>query len=309
MKRTEIVGDIQLESSQLHLVGFHSFVNLINVLVVELEMLEVSLELPDRFQAARDQLIGLVDAFREEKGELPLLQHMNEMRLLLQADLEEHAPEATHVVKILEVAHMRIEEMLARTSEGERWVHMSFARLRHSFELVFTVISELARDRYRIVFRDDPGPEARAGEVPLYRMILELESPDGETMYLPLVLQDVLRDLTANARKYTAPGGRILARLLETDRELLLSVRDNGRGIPADEIERVVHFGERGSNTKPSETMGGGFGLTKAYVVTRALGGRMWISSATEGPEQGTEIEIRLPLPKSRPVEGRPVEG
>ncbi|TVR70264.1 MAG: sensor histidine kinase [Spirochaetaceae bacterium] len=299
MKRTEITGDIQLDPPQLRLVGYHSFVNIINVLVIELERLEGELEKPDLFRSARQQLLDLIDAFREEEAQLPLMQHLNEMRLLLQANLEEHAPEATQIMKILEVAHMRIEEMIARQSQGDCWVRMSFARLRHSFELVFTVISELARDRYRITFREEtprtkpPRDEA----VPVYRIILELASPDGETIHMPLVLQDVLRDLTANARKYTEPGGRIVARLEETARELILTVRDNGRGIHPEEIPRVVRFGERGSNTAPSETRGGGFGLTKAHLVTRTLGGRMWITSATEGPEGGTTVEIRVPQP------------
>ena len=315
MRKREILGELDLTPGQLRLIGFHSFVNLINVLVLELEALERDLEKPDLFLAAREQFLQVLHAFRDETGELPLMQQLNEMRLILQADLQKHAPQATRIMRILEVAHMRIEEMAARHGGDNRWVRMSFIRLRHSFELVFTVMSERAGRRYRIVFHDRPLQPAKVNTdaetmpaetmpakthdqtIPVYRIILELLSPDEETVHMPLVLQDVLRDLAANARKYSDSGGRILARLEESDRELILIVQDNGRGIPEKEIERVVHFGERGSNTAPSETMGGGFGLTKAYSVVHTLGGRMWISSATEGPDQGTTIEIRIPLP------------
>ena len=41
-------------------------------------------------------------------------------------------------------------------------------------------------------------------------------------------------------------------------------------------------------------TMGGGFGLTKAYLVTRQFGGRMWIASR---PGAGTRITLSIPRP------------
>jgi len=40
--------------------------------------------------------------------------------------------------------------------------------------------------------------------------------------------------------------------------------------------------------------MGGGFGLTKAFLVTKRLGGRMWIRSAVGA---GTRITLKVPLP------------
>ena len=142
MRKREILGELDLTPGQLRLIGFHSFVNLINVLVLELEALERDLEKPDLFLAAREQFVQVLHAFRDQTGELPLMQQLNEMRLILQTDLEKHAPQATHIMRILEVAHMRVEEMAARHGGDNRWVRMSFIRLRHSFELVFTVMSE-----------------------------------------------------------------------------------------------------------------------------------------------------------------------
>ncbi|MFP4637996.1 MAG: hypothetical protein ACLFM6_06090, partial [Spirochaetaceae bacterium] len=50
-------------------------------------------------------------------------------------------------------------------------------------------------------------------------------------------------------------------------------------------------------------TRGGGFGLTKAFYVTRSLGGRMAIESE---PDVGTRIEIEIPtapLPQTEQAE------
>jgi signal transduction histidine kinase len=121
-----------------------------------------------------------------------------------------------------------------------------------------------------------------------------IESVDGTTIHMPPVLQDVMRDLIANARKYTEPGGGITAGLVDNGKELRLVVEDTGRGIPLNEVKQVVEFGERGSNVDDKATMGGGFGLTKAYLVTRRFGGRMWIDSR---PGAGTRITINIPRP------------
>ena len=116
---------------------------------------------------------------------------------------------------------------------------------------------------------------------------------------MPVIFQDVMRDLIANARKYTSPGGRIDAGLYNSGTELRFIVQDNGVGIPEAELERVTEFGVRRSNVLDRKTRGGGFGLTKAYYVARKFGGRMWIHSSTEAPTD-TRLGIRLPVPDKR---------
>jgi signal transduction histidine kinase len=115
---------------------------------------------------------------------------------------------------------------------------------------------------------------------------------------MPTIFQDVLRDLLANARKYTKPGGRITAGLRQNSDLLRFLIIDNGIGIPPAEILNVVKFGYRASNVADRVTHGGGFGLTKAFYVTRKFGGQMWVDSAgVEG--KSTRVEICIPLPES----------
>jgi signal transduction histidine kinase len=98
-------------------------------------------------------------------------------------------------------------------------------------------------------------------------------SSNGDVIVMPPVLQDVLCDLVANARKYTTPGGRIYAGLADDGSSLHLVVEDTGCGIPEDEIRGVVKWGVRGSNVLHIKSNGGGFGLTKAYIATRDMEG------------------------------------
>ncbi len=112
---------------------------------------------------------------------------------------------------------------------------------------------------------------------------------------MPILLKDVIRDLIANARKYTPPGGTITIGISQKKERIRFVVEDNGFGIPEDEISEIVKFGYRGSNIKEMvRTMGGGFGLTKAWYVTDKFNGRMWIESKID---RGTKVIIDLPIP------------
>ena len=128
-------------------------------------------------------------------------------------------------------------------------------------------------------------------------MEIVIEKPNDRLVSLPLVFKDVMRDLLANARKYTAPGGTISVGLHETADVLKFTIQDTGRGIPPGELQTVVHYRKRGSNVADVRTMGGGFGLTKAFLVTKQFGGRFWIRSELG---VGTRIRIEIPRPAPR---------
>jgi signal transduction histidine kinase len=169
-------------------------------------------------------------------------------------------------------------------------VEFSIETLRADFLAVFAAIEKNSRGRYRILYN-----LARQERLDYY-IDLKLESVDAPRLWMPAVFQDVMRDLIANARKYTPPGGRIAAALYAGSDALRFSIEDTGRGIPEDEIPAVVQFGRRASNVGDVRTMGGGFGLTKAFLTTRQFGGRFFIRSRVG---VGTSIRIVIPRPAS----------
>ena len=85
--------------------------------------------------------------------------------------------------------------------------------------------------------------------------------------------------------------------MYETTETLKFGVQDTGRGIPSNELQTVVHYGKRGSNVGQVRTLGGGFGLTKAFLVTKQFGGRFWIRSEVG---IGTRIRIEIPRPVAK---------
>jgi two-component system sensor histidine kinase ChiS len=76
----------------------------------------------------------------------------------------------------------------------------------------------------------------------------------------------VLDNLISNAIKYTGHGGQVSITLAEVAGQAVLSVRDNGRGIPADDIPRVFESRFRASNSGGEQGHGHGLSIVKSIV-------------------------------------------
>lgn len=188
---------------------------------------------------------------------------------------------------VFAILKVRAREILARSAQPERWNEFDCDAIRSDFRAVFAALEKNSKGRWRILFN------AARQEANDYYVDLRIDT-EGPTLSMPPVFKDVMRDLIANARKYTAPGGRITAALYEDRDAIRFVVEDTGRGIPESELQQVVEFGKRGSNVSDVRTMGGGFGLTKAFLVTKQFGGRFWIASEVG---VGTRIRIKIPRP------------
>lgn len=301
---TEIeVGEIPaLEPGQAALLDNHSLLNVLNVLRGELTLLGLVLEDdPDRLAEGLAICDEYVAALHDSRSALACAEATNAYaeRVIRELDAflrrhpekqgdREAAESTANVRTVLEVLRVRAGEVLARERYPGRWESFPIEKLRRSFFEVFAAIEAHSRGRFRIIYNF-------ALQQPQdYYVDLKFEVDDGNQIWMPPVFVDVMRDLIANARKYTPPGGCIIASLHEDVSSLRFAVQDNGRGIPEADLKRVVAFGVRGTNVGDVRTMGGGFGLTKAFLVTKRFGGRFWIASR-EGT--GTRIRIAVPRP------------
>ncbi len=123
---------------------------------------------------------------------------------------------------------------------------------------------------------------------------------DGETDRLRF--EQVVTNLLDNALKYG--GGKPVAlELTETDGRVVLSVRDEGIGIAAQDLGRVFERFERAVSER---NYGGlGLGLFIARSITEALGGKIEVQSELG---RGTEFRVTLPrvLPPAAAWSARP---
>ena len=130
---------------------------------------------------------------------------------------------------------------------------------------------------------------------------LDLEG-DGTLECVPEELNQVLSNLLQNAIEAVAEeGGRVRVRGRVDGDDLVLSVKDNGPGIPPEVLTRLFtpFFTTKGPGR------GTGLGLTITRRVVQSLGGTMRVSS-TVG--QGTEFVAHLPRTQRRPA-AQPVTG
>ena len=120
-------------------------------------------------------------------------------------------------------------------------------------------------------------------------------------------LVQVLSNLLSNAAKYTARGGRIALRVAREGSDIVVSVKDNGVGIPPEMLTQVFDMFMQVEQTLERSQGGLGIGLTLVKRLVDLHGGSVEARSA--GANCGTEVIVRLPavaapnppLPASKP--------
>jgi signal transduction histidine kinase len=112
----------------------------------------------------------------------------------------------------------------------------------------------------------------------------------------PLRLEQVLLNLLDNAVKYSPGGGEVEVRLRCVADEAVLSVRDQGVGIP-DGATIFQPFG-RARNAEMLAIPGMGLGLYICRGIVERLGGRIWADSP--GEDGGTTVSVALPRSERR---------
>jgi signal transduction histidine kinase/ActR/RegA family two-component response regulator len=99
---------------------------------------------------------------------------------------------------------------------------------------------------------------------------------------LPLIeadeerLLEVLENLIGNAVKFTSAGGSVTVGAVRCEGEILVSVKDTGSGISADQLP---HIFDRFWQAKRAHRRGTGLGLTICKAIVEAHGGRIWADS------------------------------
>ena len=105
----------------------------------------------------------------------------------------------------------------------------------------------------------------------------------------PARLRQVFVNLFDNAIKYSEPGGTIFLTLSRTPVTVSASIRDQGRGIAPDDLEKVKQRFFKAKNS----VRGSGIGLAVVDEIVQTLGGRFDIASALGC---GTTVTVTLPV-------------
>lgn len=107
------------------------------------------------------------------------------------------------------------------------------------------------------------------------------------------ILDIVIDNLLSNALRYTPKGGTIKVSFVRHGDDVLLSITDNGCGIPVNEQGRIFEKFYRADNAQAISAEGSGLGLYMVKMALKKVGGSIWVESQ-EG--QGSTFYVRWPI-------------
>ncbi len=110
----------------------------------------------------------------------------------------------------------------------------------------------------------------------------------------PARLAQVFSNLLNNASKFTDPGGFIEIEAKQQGQEVVVSVRDDGIGIPCEELAHVFDMFRQVDESLEKSHGGLGIGLTLVRRLVELHGGT--VNAQSEGPGRGSEFTVRLPV-------------
>lgn len=137
------------------------------------------------------------------------------------------------------------------------------------FEEALSLLAPLAMDKsVDLTFHAEPGLKINA---------------DPERLF------QVLSNLIGNAIKFTPAQGQIGVAAMSNGQDIVFSVRDSGKGIPA---EQLPHIFERYWTAKEGNASGTGLGLYISQGIIKAHGGQLLAESK---PGEGSEFRFTVP--------------
>lgn len=118
----------------------------------------------------------------------------------------------------------------------------------------------------------------------------------------PKLTRIIFQNLLSNAVKYTPDGGKIDLSIKVVKKEILITVSDNGLGIPDNQRGLIFSKLFRADNVKETDTEGTGLGLYIIKSIVENIGGKIWFESPSvivndnKVKNRGTSFYLSLPL-------------
>ncbi|WP_057786895.1 cell wall metabolism sensor histidine kinase WalK [Weissella minor] len=167
---------------------------------------------------------------------------------------------------------------LSRMDSGTMAVDNEFVNISELFNYIL--------NRFDMIIANDDAPEKTYSihrEIPKSGIWVELD---------PSKFTQVIDNLMNNAIKYSPDGGVITTRLVDKQKEVILSITDQGLGIPAKDVDHVFDRFFRVDKARSRAQGGTGLGLAISKEIVERFGGRIWVESI-EG--KGSTFYIALP--------------
>ena len=181
-------------------------------------------------------------------------------------------------VESLKAEIVEMEKIVVSLLEAER-LNSPHAQLYRTDVIVSDLINELLDDFF-----------AREAE----RISVSLPAEPVSAYIDEARITLLLKNLISNALRYSKPeDGLVELAVSTTDSELIVTVSDNGPGLPEDQAEHIGEPFYRSDSSRARESGGTGLGLYLAALVAKAHGGSLTL---LDTENQGASFEVRVPL-------------
>ncbi len=129
-----------------------------------------------------------------------------------------------------------------------------------------------------------------------YRHRLNIDLPEPHLTFEadPNRLSHILHILLDNACKFTEPEGHILIEGHRDGDDVCIRIKDSGIGIPADQLTGIFEMFSQVQKSSEQSRGGLGIGLSLVHRLVTLHGGG--VSARSDGPGQGSEFTVRLPI-------------
>lgn len=124
-------------------------------------------------------------------------------------------------------------------------------------------------------------------------LLFDTDLEEKVTACDPDLIEQAMLNLLSNAVKFTNPGGNINVKIFNNENNVVVSVRDDGLGIPEDKINIIFERFTRVDKSLTRENEGSGIGLSLVKSIVEIHGGSISVRS-TLG--EGSEFIIVLPI-------------
>jgi signal transduction histidine kinase len=265
---------------------------------------------------AKDKTLGVIEVVNKLEGtfqemDLRLLQSLaaqaaiaiENSRLFQQSDLvAEMVHELRTPLAALTAAAHLIQRPELEDDQREKLSRTMYSEVQRLNEMATDFLDIARLESGRISFVREP-----VYLEGLIRECLEIIRPQAEAERITLAteidrslepvlgdrnrLKQLLLNLLTNAIKYNRHGGQVLVSLRYEGDELLLSIKDTGKGIPSESISRVFDRFYR-VPAQETGTIGTGLGLAIAQRIAKNHNGIIEVESVLD---QGSTFTLRLP--------------
>lgn len=107
------------------------------------------------------------------------------------------------------------------------------------------------------------------------------------------IMRIVIQNLLSNSVKYTPAEGTVGIKITKEDKHLLITVYDNGLGIPEEQQKKIFTKLFRADNARDVDSDGTGLGLYLVKGIVDQASGKIWFESEVN---KGTTFYVKLPL-------------